>query len=118
MEKFVFKYKKAWVVDIVTNTIVTQFEGGKEQRRPKGLPYRIFKLDFDKTDNYNDDAQQIANFFWSRNGKTESFLWDYKDSSGNIIEADIEVRFNQDKLSDEVFDNKAHSFSIELKELV
>lgn len=118
MEKFDFKYKKAWVVDIVTNTIVTQFEGGKEQRRPKGLPYRVFKLDFDKTDNYNDDAQQIINFFYARKGQYESFLWDYKDSSGNIIEADIEVRFNQNKLSDEVFDNKAHSFSIELKELV
>jgi phage-related protein len=118
LEKFDYKYKKAWVVDIVTNTLVTQFEGGKEQRRPKGLPFRVFKLEFDKTKNYNNDAEDIANFFLARKGKYEPFLWDYKDSEGNIIEADIKVRLNQDKLSREVFDNKAHSFSIELKELV
>jgi len=118
LEKFDYKYKKAWVVDINTNTLITQMEGGKEQRRPKGLPYRIFKLKFDKTSNFNNDAQKIADFFYARKGEYEPFFWDYKDSKGNIIEADIKVRFNQSKLSQEVFDNKAHSFSLELKELI
>lgn len=118
MEKFDYKYKKAWLVDIVTKTLITQMEGGKEQRRSKNLPFRIFKLEFDKAKNYNNDAQDIANFFYNRNGETEPFLWDYKDSSDNIIEADIKVRFNQSKLSQKVFDNKAHSFSIELRELL
>jgi phage-related protein len=116
LTKFDFKYKNAWVDGIRFNTLVTQFESGKEQRRAKGSPRRIFRLQFDKTTNYNDNAQEIWDFFVARKGKFESFHWDYPKSDGAVEE--VEVRLDTDLLERNAFLNKAYSFGLTLIEVI
>jgi phage-related protein len=91
-------------------------ESGKEQRRSKGLPRRKFTLKFDKTTNYNDDAQEIWDFFRARKGRFEKFLWDYKKADGSVEE--VTVRFDEDNLSREAFLTKAYSFGLTLIEVI
>jgi len=116
LAKFDFKYKNAWQDGIRFNTLVTQFESGKEQRRAKGLPRRVFRLQFEKTTNYNDDVQSIWEFFVARKGRFEPFLWNYKKPDGSIEE--VKVRFDEDILNRDVFLNKAYSFGLTLIEVI
>jgi phage-related protein len=118
LAKFDFKYKNAWEDEIGFNTLVTQFESGKEQRRSKGPANgkRLFRLTFDKTTNYNNDAQAMWDFFIARKGRFESFLFDYKKADDTVEE--VEVRFAKDSLSREAFLNKAYSFGLELIEVI
>lgn len=116
LQKFDFEYKNAWQDDIRHKTLVTQFESGKEQRRSKGPARRVFKLQFDKTTNYNNDAQAIWDFFCARKGRFEKFLWDYEKADGTVEE--VTVRFDEDNLSREVFLTKAYSFGLTLIEVL
>lgn len=116
LAKFDFKYKNAWEDEINFKTLITQFESGKEQRRSKGESRRKFRLTFDKTTNYNNDAQEMWDFFVARKGRFESFLFDYKKADDTVEE--VEVRFAEDSLSREVFLNKAYSFGLELIEVI
>lgn len=116
MEKFDFEYKNAWQDGIKFNTIVTKMESGKEQRRAKGSPRRVFRLTFDKTTNYNNDAQAMWEFFVARKGKFETFLWDYPKPDGTVEE--VTVRFDTDELSREAFLTKAYSFGLTLIEVI
>ena len=116
LAKFDFEYKNAWQDEISFNTLVTKFENGKEQRRAKRPPIRRFVLEFDKTTNYNDDAQAMWEFFIARKGKFEPFLFDYKKSDGSTEE--VKVRFNIDNLSREAFKTMAYSYGIPLREVL
>lgn len=116
LEKFNFEYKNAWQDEIKFKTIITQFEGGKEQRKTVGPPRRKFTLQFDKTNNYNNDAQAMWDFFVARQGKFEPFLFDYKKSDGTVEE--VKVRFDTDTLNREAFKNIAYSYGLELIEVL
>jgi len=116
LAKFDFKYKNSWQDKIGYNTLVTKMESGKEQRRSKGLPRRKFTLTFDKTTNYNNDAQAMWDFFVARKGKFEPFYFDWKQPDGSTEE--VKVRFAQDSLSREAFLNKAYSYGLELIEVI
>lgn len=116
LAKFDFEYKNAWQDEIGFKTLVTKMESGKEQRRSKGLPRRKFTLEFDKTTNYNNDAQAMWQFFVNRKGKFEPFLFDWEKPDGSIEE--VKVRFNTDSLSRENFLTKAYSFGLELIEVL
>ena len=116
LAKFDFEYKNAWQDEINFKTLVTQFESGKEQRRSKRPPKRRFVLEFDKTTNYNNDAQKMWEFFIDRKGKLEPFLFDYIKPDGTIEE--VKVRFNTDALNRDVFLNKAYSYGLELIEVI
>lgn len=116
LEKFDFKYKKAWQDEIEFNTLVTKMESGKEQRRSKSLPRRKFILEFEKTTNYNSDAQAMWDFFVERQGKFEPFYFDYEKADGSVEE--VKVRFNSDAFSREAFLTKAYSFGLELIEVL
>ena len=116
LAKFDYKYKKAWQDSIEYKTLVTQFESGKEQRRSKGLSRRKFTLEFDKTTNYNNDADEIWRFFVNRKGKFEPFYFDWKKPDGTVEE--VKVRFANDSLSREAFLDKAYSFGLELIEVI
>src|SRR5690606_12708199 len=58
--------------EIHTNTLITTFETGREQRRLKGPPRRSWTLRFRKDEV---DANAIWDFFIARQGVVESFLW-------------------------------------------
>lgn len=116
LEKFDFEYKNSWEDEIRFNTLITQFENGKEQRRSKSPPRRVFRLEFDKTTNYNDDAQEMWEFFVARKGRFEPFYFDWEKPNGEIEE--VKVRFNEDTMSREAFINKAYSFGLELIEVI
>jgi len=116
LEKFDFKYKKAWKFNHGHKTLVTEMEGGKEQRRSKGIKKRSVILEFDKTTNYNNDAQEIIDFFNRHKGKAISFLFDLENPDGSVEE--VTMRFNQDVIDVEAFKNKAHSFTLELIEVL
>lgn len=116
LEKFDFEYKNAWQDEIQFKTLITEFESGREQRRAKGLPRRKFTLEFDKTTNYNNDAQAMWEFFVARKGKFEPFLFDWEKSDGTVEE--VKVRFSQDNLNRSNFLTKAYSFGLELIEVI
>lgn len=116
LPKFDFKYKNAWQDEIKFNTLITKFESGKEQRRSKGEPRRKFVLQFDKTTNYNNDAQAMWDFFVARKGKLEPFYFDWEQPDGSVEE--VKVRFAQDSLSREAFLTKAYSYGLELIEVL
>lgn len=116
MEKFDFKYKNSWQLNSRHKTLITKMESGKEQRRGKGQKRRRFVLEFDKTSNFNNDAQEILDFFNEHEGELFAFLWDYVHPDGAVEE--VTVRFNQSEFSAEAFKDKAHSFTLELIEVI
>lgn len=116
LAKFVWKANRAWQDGIQYNTLITQYESGKEQRRSKGLPRRKFILEFEKATITNSDAQEIWDFFMARRGRLESFLWDYPKSDDSIEE--VTVRFDMDALNRETFMNIIYSFGITLIEVI
>ncbi len=116
LAKFVWKANRAWQDGIQYNTLITQYESGKEQRRSKGLARRTFSLQFEKATTTNSDAQEIWDFFMARRGRLEPFLWDYKKSDGSIEE--VAVRFDMDALNRETFMNIIYSFGITLIEVI
>ena len=116
LAKFDFEYNNSWEDEIGFKTIVTKFESGKEQRRSKRGPKRKFRLQFDKTTNYNNDAQAMWEFFKARKGKFEPFLFGYKKSDGTVEE--VKVRFAQDSMSREAFLNKAYGYGLEFIEVL
>jgi hypothetical protein len=116
LAKFDFEYKNAWQDEIGYNTLVTKMESGKEQRRSKRPPIRRFVLEFNKTTNYNDDAQAMWDFFVARKGKYEPFIFDWEKPDGSVEE--VTVRFAQDTLSREAFLDKAYSYGLELIEVL
>ena len=115
-KKFDFPYNRAWEDGIRYDTLITQFESGKEQRRAKGLPRRIFHLTFEKAASRNDHAEEIYQFFVARKGRFEAFLWDYPKSDGTVEE--VKVRFDTDMLSRKVFLDEIYSFGIDLVEVI
>ena len=116
LAKFDFSYNRAWQDGIQYNTLVTQFESGKEQRRSKGLPRRKFKLKFEKENMSNNEAQQIWDFFRARKGKFEAFHWDYTHSDGTVEE--VKVRFAQDELSRDVFMETIYKHGLDFIEVI
>ena len=62
LTKFDWKYNRAWEDEVRYRTLVTQFEGGKEQRRSKGKLPRIFRLQFEKSTTTSNDAHEIWEF--------------------------------------------------------
>lgn len=116
LPKFDFKYNNAWEDEIRFNTLVTQFESGKEQRRAKGLPRRVFRLTFEKATTKNDDAEQIYQFFVARKGRFEPFLWDYPRSDGTVEE--VTVRFDTDILNRQAFMQLMYSFGLTFIEVI
>lgn len=116
MEKFQFSHNNEWTDGIKFKTLVTEFEGGKEQRRTKGLPRRFFRLNFEKSTMTSDHANYIYNFFVARKGKTETFLWDYEKDDGTIEE--VTVRFDQDELERTVFMNYIYRFGLKMIEVL
>ena len=116
LEKFDFSYNRAWQDGIKYNTLVTQFESGKEQRRFKSLPRRKFQLNFEKQNMTNTEAQNIWDFFKARKGRYGSFLWDYKKSDGTVEE--VTVRFAQDELNRDVFMETLYNHGLKLIEVI
>lgn len=116
LAKFDFTHKREWSDGIKFNTLVTQMDGGKEQRREKSPPRRFFIMQFEKSTISNNDAQYIYDFFVARRGKLESFLWDYKKSDGSIEE--VKVRFDQDALEREAFLNLVYRFGLKMIEVL
>ena len=116
LAKFVWKANRAWQDGIQYNTLITQYESGKEQRRSKGLPRRKFILQFEKATITNSDAQEIWDFFMARRGRLEPFLWDYHKSDGSIEE--VKVRFDQDVLEREAFLNLVYRFGLKMIEVL
>jgi phage-related protein len=116
MEKFDFEYKNAWRFGTSHKTLITPMEGGKEQRRSKGVRKRYAILEFEKTSNYNNDAQNVLDFFDRHKGKAESFLFDYKNPDGTVEE--IEMRFDQDNIEIDAFKTDAHTFTLNLIEVI
>jgi phage-related protein len=116
LAKFDFSYNRAWQDEIRFNTLITQFESGKEQRRAKGLPRRIFRLNFEKSTTSNTDAEEIYQFFVARKGRYESFHWDYSKSDGETEE--VEVRFDMDTMSRETFLQTIYRFGLTFIEVI
>ena len=116
LAKFVWKANRAWQDGIQYNTLITQYESGKEQRRSKGLPRRKFILQFEKATTINADTQEIWEFFIARRGRFETFLWDYQKSDGTTEE--VTVRFDMDALNRETFMSIVYSFGIALIEVI
>lgn len=116
LQKFDFNYKRAYKDEIRFNTLITQFENGKEQRRTKGSPRRKFYLEFDKANTTSSDAQAIWDFFNARKGRYESFLWDYTHADGTVEE--VEVRFDHDNLKRDVFMDILYEHGLVFKEVI
>ena len=116
LAKFIFGYKRGWTDYIKFKTLITEFESGKEQRRSKGLPRRVFKLEFEKSPILNDEANQMYQFFVARKGKFEPFLWDYPKSDGTTEE--VTVRFDIDNLNRNRFIDKLYKFGLTLIEVI
>lgn len=116
MEKFDFNYNNAWEDSIQFNTLITEFESGREQRRTKGKEKRRFVLSFGKTTNYDNQAQEIWEFFVDHRGRAIPFLFDYKKPDGSVEE--VKVRFDVDEMNREAFLTKAYTFGLPLKEVI
>lgn len=116
LEKFNYQANKSYKDGIEFNTLVTEFESGKEQRRAKGLPRRIFTLEFEKSTTTSSEAQAIWDFFVARKGKFEPFLWDYTNADG--VTEELTVRFDQDTLDRDVFFNVMYSHGLKLIEVI
>ena len=116
LAKFTWQANRAWQDGIKFNTLITQFESGKEQRRSKGLPRRIFRLQFEKQNLSKNDAQEIWDFFVARKGRYEAFLWDYQKADGTIEE--VTVRFDMDVLERDVFMGIIYSHGLTFIEVI
>lgn len=116
LPKFTWKANRAYQDGIVFNTLITEFESGKEQRRSKGLPRRIFKLEFEKENTTKTEATEIWNFFVARKGRFEPFEWDYEKDDGTI--ETVTVRFNSDALNRDVFMNIIYKFGLSFIEVI
>lgn len=116
LPKFTWKANRAYQDGIVFNTLITEFESGKEQRRSKGLPRRTFMLEFEKSTTTNNDAEEIWNFFVARKGRFEPFEWDYQHEDGTV--ETVKVRFNSDALNREVFMNIIYRFGLSFIEVI
>lgn len=116
LTKFNFSFNRAWKDSIRFKTLITQFENGKEQRRAKGLPRRVFKLKFEKATTKNSDAQDIWDFFVARKGRFEAFLWDYPKPDGTFEE--VKVRFDMDVLERDAFLTAIYTHGITLIEVI
>lgn len=110
LAKFDWEANRAWEDEVNYKTLITQFEGGKEQRRSKGERPRVFRLKFEKQTTTKDDAHEIYEFFRAREGQFEPFYWDYEKSDGTTEE--VKVRFNSDTLSREAFLNLLYTFGL------
>ncbi len=116
LPKFTWKANRAYVEEIRFNTLVSQFESGKEQRRSKGPPRRVFRLEFEKSMTTNNDAKEIWEFIKARKGQFEAFEWDYTDENGNT--ETVKVRLTSDVVSREVFMNTIYRFGLQFIEVI
>lgn len=115
LAKFDWNYNRIWEDETRYQTLVSQFESGREQRRGKGKLPRIFRLEFEKQTITKEDAHEIYEFFKARQGRLEPFHWDYIHSDGSVEE--VKVRFDMDNLSREVFLNHIYRFGLTFKEV-
>lgn len=116
LAKFNFEYKNAWQDSIRYKTLITEFESGKEQRRSKGQPRRIFRLQFEEVTMTSSGAQDIWDFYVARKGRYESFLWDYEKADGTTEE--VEVRFDIDTFERDTFMTILYEFGLPLIEVI
>ena len=116
LPKFTWEANRAYQDGIVFNTLISQFESGKEQRRSKGLPRRTFRLEFEKSKTTSNDATEIWDFFVARKGRFEAFEWDYKKDDGTV--ETVKVRLNSDALTREVFMNIIYRFGLQFIEVI
>ncbi len=92
------------------NTLITVYETGKEQRRSKGEPYRVWTIRFQKL---KADADAIWDFYTARKGAFEAFTW--KSPLDGLT---YNVRFADDILSKQTFWKIISSYGIRLKEVI
>ena len=92
------------------NTLITQFESGREQRRSKGEPRRRWKLQFRKD---QDVANEIWDFYLARRGSYEAFEW-----RNPLDNQTYTVRFAHDNLDRTVMWKMVYQFGIELVEVI
>ena len=127
LPKFEWTPQRAWTDSIIYNTLITTFESGKEQRRAKGPPKRVFKLQFSKKstiegeglgeeEEYTNEAHEIYEFFCEREGPLKPFEWDYLASDGEV--ETVTVRFGEDEFTRDTFLGLIYSFPLTFIEVI
>lgn len=102
-EKFTWTAHRVKRVDVARyRTLITEFEGGREQRRLKTILPRRWMLEFSKQNMTTEEVKEIREFFESHEGRYKLFIWDYKTDEYNehgvqIVESNIIVRFDTDE---------------------
>lgn len=97
-------------------TLVTSFEGGREQRRSKTELPRRWVLDFEKQTMTTQQAKEIREFFEARRGRYEPFEWDYVDDEGET--ETVVVRFDTDTLDRTEEYETVYRFRLPLVEVI
>lgn len=110
MEVFTWQPTEIIEEEIRFKTLITLFESGKEQRRSKGVPRRVWTMKFSRLKNEGD---QMWNFYVARKGAYEAFLF-----TSPIDNVQYTVRFLEDNLSRTDFYNLVYEYGLKLIEVV
>ncbi len=110
METFAWEPAQVIEEEIRFRTLITPFESGKEQRRSKGVPRRVWTMKFSRL---KAEGDQIWAFYVARKGVYEAFLW-----TNPIDGQQYTVRFLEDSLSRTDFYNLAYEFGLKIIEVV
>lgn len=107
-----FTWQPTQVVEEETRfrTLITPFESGKEQRRSKGVPRRVWTMEFSRL---KAEGDEIWAFYVARKGAYEAFLW-----TNPIDGQQYTVRFLEDNLSRTAFLGLAYEFGLKIIEVV
>lgn len=110
MEVFTWQPTEVIEEEIRFKTLITQFESGKEQRRSKGTPRRVWTMKFSRL---KDEGDAIWAFYVARRGAYETFLW-----TNPIDGVQYTVRFLEDNLSRTDLYHLVYEFGLKFIEVV